>query len=173
MKEANPSHLQLPVHSLSKHQRACISLHGFLNILFGFFGGFAWIVVLGGHLHLWPIPPIEMDLPATKELWRNAHTGPITNGILALAIAGISPLLTISIKASKILVYSTIAMMWFNTIGYQTSPFTTNRGLSPVDGFLNSFCYFSFFIAVFAAFAVVIIGIMGAYRTMLSNRESN
>ena len=82
--------------SLTTKQRASLVCHGMMVVLFGFFGGMAWIMVLGEHLHLWPLPPIEANLPDTKELWRNAHTGPITNGIFAIAIAGISPLLALS-----------------------------------------------------------------------------
>lgn len=87
--------------SLTKNQRASLVFHGMLVILFGFFGGMAWLIVLGEYLQLWPLPAIEADLPQTKELWRNAHTGPITNGILAIAIAGVSPLFTLSKKTAR------------------------------------------------------------------------
>ena len=152
--------------SLSDGQRSTVVLHAFVVILVGFFGGMGWIVVLGDYLQLWPLPPIEMSLPETKELWRNAHTGPITNGILALAIAAASPLLALNPKTSSILYYSIIIMIWFNTVGYQLAPYTTNRGLNPSGGVLNALCYFSFYLAVFAAFIVVVLGIYGAYRSM-------
>jgi len=154
--------------SLTTKQRAGIVFHGLLVMLFGFFGGMAWLLVLGEYLQFWPLPPIEMSLPENKELWRNAHTGPITNGILALALAGISPLLALSKKTSKWLYSSVIIMIWFNTMGYQISPFTSNRGLNPSGGFLNALCYFSFYIAVFAAFIAVVIAAIGAYKTMRS-----
>ena len=157
-------------HSLSKHQRAGIAFHSFLVILVGFFGGMGWLLVLGDYLQFWPLPPIEFSLPETRELWRNAHTGPITNGILGLAIAGISPLLSIQQKASKALYWSAIIMLWMNTIGYQTAPFTTNRGLNPSGSWINAFCYFSFYIAVFAAFIAVIIGIYGSYKAMKESK---
>lgn len=152
--------------SLTTKQRASLVCHGMMVVLFGFFGGMAWIMVLGEHLHLWPLPPIEANLPDTKELWRNAHTGPITNGIFAIAIAGIGPLLSLSKKSARALHISAIVMIWFNTIGYQVSPFTTNRGLNPTGGVIDSLCYFSFYIAVFGAFVTVIISLMGAYKTM-------
>jgi len=137
--------------SLTTKQRAGIVFHGLLVMLFGFFGGMAWLLVLGEYLQ-----------------FRNAHTGPITNGILALALAGISPLLALSKKTSKWLYSSVIIMIWFNTMGYQISPFTSNRGLNPSGGFLNALCYFSFYIAVFAAFIAVVIAAIGAYKTMRS-----
>ena len=159
--------------SLSVRQRAGLALHSFIIILIGFFGGMAWLLVLGDYLQFWPLPPIEFSLPETKELWRNAHTGPITNGLLGLAVAAISPLLTLGPRASKCLYYATIVMLWLNTIGYQTAPFTSNRGLNPSGSFMNSFCYFAFYIAVFAAFIVVIIGINGSYRTWANSDKRN
>ncbi len=157
---------------LSQRQRAGIALHGFIIILMGFLGGMAWLVVLGDYLQFWPLPPVELSLPETKELWRNAHTGPITNGILALALVGISPILRMNLKTGRLLYYATLVMLWGNTIGYQTAPFTSNRGLNPSGGFMNAFTYFSFYIAVFAAFLVVVIGIMAAYRMMLNSPKS-
>ncbi len=154
--------------SLTKNQRASLVFHGMLVILFGFFGGMAWLIVLGEYLQLWPLPAIEADLPQTKELWRNAHTGPITNGILAIAIAGVSPLFTLSKKTARWLQASVIIMIWFNTMGYQMSPFTTNRGLNTSGGFIDALCYFSFYIAVFGAFVAVIISLIGSYKTMRS-----
>ncbi|MEO1652731.1 MAG: hypothetical protein AAFU64_04225 [Bacteroidota bacterium] len=153
-------------HLLSEKQRIQMVLHSFIIITLGFMGGIGWLVVLGGHLELWPLPLIEMNLLDKKELWRNAHTGPITNGIFIMALAAISPLLRLKPQAAKTLCYATIVMLWTNTIGYQTSPYTTNRGLDASGGFLNHFCYFSFYTAVFAALIVVGLGIYGCFGAL-------
>ena len=152
--------------SLSAQQRTKLIFHSFICIGIGLIGGMAWVIALAGYLQLWPMPPIELDLPQTKELWRNAHIGPIMNGIFLLAIAGISPLLTLSTKASKVLYYTALIMLWGNTIGYQTSPFTSDRGLAPIGDFMNVFCYASFYIAALCALIVVSLGIFGSYKAL-------
>ncbi len=157
--------------SLSKHQRARLIFHSLICFTIGLVGGLAWVLVLGGKLQLWPLPPLEFSLPETKELWRNAHIGPIMNGIFVIALAAASPLFTLSTKTAKWLVVLCIVILYGNTIGYQTSPFTTNRGLSTDGGFLNLLCYGSFYLAALSAFGVVGIGIYGSYKTMVS--ESN
>lgn len=157
--------------SLSDIQRSSMVFHSFVCIGIGLVGGLAWVMALAGYLELWPIPPIDLDIPETKELWRNAHIGPIMNGIFLLAIAGISPLLVLSAKTSKILYIASVLMLWLNTIGYQSSPFTTNRGLAPRESFLNVFCYSSFYIAAICAFVVVGIGIYGSYKTLVLKKR--
>lgn len=159
MSSQNESHL-------SNHQRAKLIFHSFIVIGIGLIGGMAWVIALAGHLELWPIPPIELDLPETKELWRNAHLGPIMNGIFVLAIAGISPFLTLSAKATKALFYLSIIMLWGNTLGYQTAPFASDRGLGVTGDAMNIFCYACFYIAAICALVVVWMGIYGSYKTM-------
>jgi len=157
--------------SLSKEQRTKMVFHSFICIGVGLLGGMAWVIVLGGYLELWPIPPIEFDLPASKEQWRNAHIGPIMNGIFLLAIVGISPFLTLSVKQSKVLFYATLIMIWGNTIGYQTSPFSSDRGLAATGDGVNIFCYINFYIAALCAIVVVGLGVFGSYRAMALEKE--
>jgi len=164
---------ETPNAGLSNLQRGRMVFHSFICIGLGLVGGLAWVISLAGYLELWPIPPINLDLPETKELWRNAHIGPIVNGIFVMAIAGISPLIKISAKTSKILYYTSLAMVWLNTIGYQTSPFTTNRGLAPRENLLNVFCYTSFYIAALCAFVVVGIGIYGSYNSISLGKKGS
>lgn len=155
--------------NLSIQQRKKIVFHSFICIGIGLVGGMAWVIVLGGYLELWPIPPIELDLPESKEQWRNAHIGPIMNGIFALAIVGTSSLLSLTAKQSNVLFYALIIMLWGNTIGYQTSPFSSDRGLAATGDAMNIFCYANFYIAALCAIVVVGLGIYGSYRAMNSH----
>ncbi len=157
--------------SLSQYQRSSLVFHSFIIIGIGLLGGMAWVIALAGKLELWPIPPLELSLPETKELWRNAHIGPIMNGIFALAIVATSPFLTLSTKLTKHLYYGTIVMLWFNTFGYQSSPFTSGRGLGANGEALNIICYFSFYIAALCALYIVGLGIFGSRKTMINNQQ--
>lgn len=154
------------VTSLSERQRLILLIHGFITIIIGFFGGFAWLIALAGHLQLWPLPALDLSIPATKELWRNAHTGPINNGMLVILVVAISPLLKLTPKSSTIMKYGAIAMLWGNTIGYSTGPYTTNRGLTPSGDLINIICYGSFYIAVIGAFILVGFCIYGSFQRL-------
>lgn len=154
--------------SLSARQRYILLLHGFITIVVGFIGGFAWLISLAGYLELWPLPALDLTVPATKELWRNAHTGPISNGMLVILVVAISPLLKLTPKASTIMTYGAIAMLWGNTLGYSTGPYSSNRGLTPTGDFISLLCYGSFYIAVIGAFILVGLAIYGSYQGLKS-----
>ena len=157
---------------LSTKQRATMIFHAAVVIFIGSFAGFAWLIALAGYLELWPLPPIELSVPDQKELWRNAHVGPIVHGMLVVLAAAIGSLLTLTKKESKILVIAGLVEVWGNAIGFSVAPYTTNRGLSPDGIFLNKLSYFTFYPAVVGALIVVALIIVGSYRTMkLSNEE--
>lgn len=152
---------------LTKKQRATMSFHAFVVILIGSTAGFAWLISLAGYLQLWPLPPMEISVPDQKELWRNAHVGPIVHGMLVVLVAAVSSLLKLTKKEAKILVIAGLVEVWGNALGFSTAPFTSNRGLAPDGSFINHFAYFTFYPAVVAALVVVILCIVGTYRTML------
>lgn len=158
--------------SMTPKQRSGLVFHGLIVIFLGFIGGMGWVIVLGDYLQLWPLPPIELSLPDQKELWRNAHTGPITNGILALALAAVSPFIHLNKKMNTALYSAIIIMIWFNTMGYSVAPYTTNRGLNSSGGIINALCYFPFYIAALSALFAVGVGIFGSY-TALKNSPPN
>ena len=109
---------------LTKKQRATMSFHAFMVILIGSTAGFAWLISLAGYLQLWPLPPMEIPVPDQKELWRNAHLGPIVHGMLVALVASLSPLLKLTKKEAKILVIAGLVEVWGNALGclLYTSP---------------------------------------------------
>ncbi len=151
---------------LTKKQRATMSFHAFVVILIGSTAGFAWLISLAGYLHIWPLPPMEISVPDQKELWRNAHLGPIVHGMLVVLVAAVSPLLKLTKNEAGILVIAGLVEVWGNALGFSAAPFTSNRGLTPDGSFINQFAYFTFLPAVLAALVVVILGIVGSYRAM-------
>lgn len=151
---------------LTKKQRAKMIFNSAIVILIGSFAGFAWLIALGDYLQLWPLPPIELSVPDQKELWRNAHLGPIMHGMLIILVAAITPLLKLTKREAKMLVIAGLVEVWGNALGFSSAPYTTNRGLTPDGPFINHFAYFTFYPAVVAALIVVVIIIIGSYRSM-------
>lgn len=161
------STIQYP--GLSKKQRATMIFHSSIVILIGSFAGFAWLISLGGYLELWPLPPMEISVPDQKELWRNAHLGPIVHGMLVVLAAALGSLLKLTKKEAKILVIAGLVEVWGNAVGFSAAPYTTNRGLTPDGPFINLLAYFTFYPAVVGALIVVLLMIVGSYRTMRSS----
>ena len=156
---------------LSKRQKAVISINGFIVIVLGSVAGFAWLISLAGYLELFPLPRIDLAIPETKELWRNAHLGPIMHGMLIILIAAVAPLLKLTKKETMIMVYACFAEVWGNVMGFQSAPFTSNRGLTPTGPFIDIFSYGMFYIAVVASFTILYLSIMGCYRTIKEERN--
>ena len=154
---------------LSKRVRGLLTAHAFVSVLLGLFGGFAWLIVLAGALEFWPLPPIEMPVPDVKEAWRNAHVGPIVNGLFAMGIIALSPICSFGVTQAKWIYYSVILMLYGNAIGYGTAPFTSTRGARPINEPLNQFCYFSFYIAAIAAFVIIGLFIFCALKAAREN----
>jgi len=151
---------------VSNQQRAKMIFHSAIVILIGSFAGFAWLIALGGYLQLWPLPPIEISLPDQKELWRNAHLGPIMHGMLVILVAAIAPLLKLTKREAKVLMIAGLIEVWGNALGFSSAPYTTNRGLTPEGPFINLFAYFTFYPAVIGALILVALVILGSYRSM-------
>ena len=152
---------------LTQKQRATMSFHAFLVIIIGSTAGFAWLISIGGTLELWPLPAMEIAVPDQKELWRNAHLGPIMHGMMVVLIASISPLMKLTKRESVIMVIASIIEVWGNACGFQSAPFTTNRGFTPDGPFINHFSYFTFYIAIVASFVILYLATIGVYRTMI------
>ena len=83
-----------------------------------------------------------------------------------ILIASISSLLLLTKKESVVLVVASLIEVWGNAIGFQTAPFTSNRGLTPTGPFIDALSYGTFYAAVVAAFVVLYLAGVGLYRTI-------
>lgn len=154
---------------LSDKQRATMSIHGLIVIVIGCTAGFAWVISLAGYLHVWPLPPFDMTVPDQKDLWGNAHTGPIMHGMLIILVAAIAPLMKLSKKEGRVMVIACIIEVWGNAVGFQAAPFTSNRGLTPSGPFVDLLSFGGFYVGVFAALTILYLAIVGCYRFIKSS----
>jgi len=100
-----------------------------------------------------------------KMLFETLFTQPQL-GCCCMAIVSVSAYLTMSDRAATLFYRCILIMLYGNLIGYQTAPFTNNRGLAPHDGFMNILCYFSFYSAALAALLLVGMAIFAANKTL-------
>ena len=159
--------------TFTTRERSNLVMHAFIIIMIGFFGGFAWLLNLAGAIELWPLPPLDLSVPETKDLWENAHLGPIMNGIFLLAIVSVSSLFTFSDIQKKWVYWCALVMVWGNAFGYQGAPFASQRGLVPRGELINVLVYASFYIAALAAIILVVMCIIGALKTKRLNPKEN
>lgn len=146
--------------------------HCFIAMFLGFIGGVVWLIALADNVfHILPFPRIDLQVPAQKELLRNAHTGTIANSMYVMAIVALSPWLHFSIRQAKWVFYGAIIMLWGNLIGYSTAVFTPYRGLQPIfqNDIANLISYITFYAAVIGAVITTGICLNNAIRTARSS----
>ena len=142
-------------------------VHSFIAMFLGFIGGFVWLIALADNVfHILPFPRIDLEVPAQKELLRNAHTGTIANAMYVMAIVALSPWLRFTRKQAKWVYYAAIIMLWGNVVGYSTAVFTPYRGLQPIfeNDVANLISYFTFYSAVIGAVIVTGLCLNNAVR---------
>ena len=153
-------------HGLTPKMRKSLVFHSLIAVMVGLLAGFLWLIILHGELQFWPLPSIKANITDGRDLADNAHTGPIMNGLLILAIVGVSSYISLSARLWKWVYYGALAQLYGNSIGYQTAMLAPNRGLQPIDGFWNVFTYFVFYIAVAGVLIVVSLCLFGVYQSL-------
>ena len=147
-------------------------VHCFIAMFLGFFGGFVWLIALADNVfHILPLPRMEIEVSAQKELLRNVHTGTIANAMYVMAIVALSPWLRFSERQAKWVYYTALTMLWGNIIGYSAAVFTPTRGLQPIfeNDIANLVSYFTFYAAVIGAVIVTGICLNNAVRAARSS----
>ena len=157
---------QGPFPGFEPKQRSGLLLHAMLASTVGFLSGFIWIMAIHGGLQFWPLPAITFDVPPSRDLLDNAHTGPIMNALFVMAVAALSSYVDLSRLQWRIAFYASVLMLWGNTIGYQAAVFAPNRGMQPEGGITNVISYFCFYFAIGGLVVTLILAIWGAIRAM-------
>lgn len=111
--------------------------HGILMIFSTLvFGVFLWMNLVGG-FEIVPGYILEFNVPGTPEGWARAHTGPVLNGVMVIAVAFVLPMLDFEERTAKILGYIVVLEGWANVNFYFFGNFAQNRGLSFGDSRLG------------------------------------
>ena len=117
--------------------------NGILMIFAALLGGLGlWITLLGG-VEIYPGHIIDLHLPGSVEGWQKAHSGPILNGLMVIAVAWGLPLAGLTGKTSRLAGWIVILDGWSNTAFYILSNFSPNRGLAFGDSRLGPADIFS------------------------------
>ncbi|MFN2099986.1 hypothetical protein [Altererythrobacter sp. MF3-039] len=148
----------------SKSYAITIARHGFMVMLVGMIGGFAFAFALIDEVKLWPIPSALADsFPGNPDRWRAVHVGCLLNGIMAVAFAAVADRFAPTTRQAAWIKWGTVTTVWGNASFYIFALMAPNRGLSMDGNALGAgnlagvISFTSGMVAAFALFAVIII----------------
>jgi uncharacterized membrane protein len=127
--------------------------HGAVVILLGLAAGFPYGLVVTG------------SLVSSERAWRMAHLEGVLNGLLLLAVAGVSGRLALTERRAAILAWSLVVTAYGNLIASVLAATANVRGLAPGGSLANTITYLLFMVAVVAVVMALVLVAHGARRT--------
>ena len=104
--------------------------HGVLIMLATLIGGVGyWMFIVGG-FEIFPGHIIEFSMPGSEAGWKQAHTGPVMNGLMVIGVALVLPALDFKESTAKLLGWLIVADGWANVLFYYAGNFSPNRALA-------------------------------------------
>jgi len=144
--------------------RLLLVLHGLGLWVTAILVGWMYMFSLLGEVVLFPIlPSIDLQIPGEARAWNMAHLEGITNGLLLMALAVVAPLLELSPKQARIVLWSAAITAWGFTLPAWANALAGTRGLAfgggPfIGGLANNVIYLTGWpavVAVHVLFAVL------------------
>ena len=130
--------------------------------------GGMYMFMLLGEIELFPlIPAFDVRIPGEARAWNMAHLEGITNGLLLMAIAAVSPLLSLGERRQRAVFWSAVVTGWGFTLPAWANALAGTRGLAfdggPfAGGIMNSVIYMSGWPAVIAVHVLFVLLVLGA-----------
>ena len=153
--------------AFSREQNKAIQ-HGLYSVMLGLLGGVFLIYSALDEVVIWPLGRWSWNLPGELSLWRALHTGPLLNGVLAIALVYVSQSLNASPKQARRIAYALIAMVWGNGLFYLSRIWGDTRGLAMESqqfgsgNFADLLAMFSASLAMITTFyALIVLIILG------------
>lgn len=104
--------------------------HGVLMIACTLLFGVGYWMKLVGGFEVIPNFIWHFELPGTVDGWKRAHTGPVANGLMVIAVGVAAIYMSFTEKWAKRLAWIVILDGWGNVIFYFFGNFAPSRGLS-------------------------------------------
>jgi hypothetical protein len=139
------------------------------------FVGWMYMFALLGEIVLFPVlPSIDVQIPGEARAWNMAHLEGITNGLLLMGLAAISPLVSLSDRQNRILFWSAVITGWGFTLPAWANALAGTRGLAfgggPfASGIANDVIFISGWppvLAVHFLFALLLLGTINRLREL-------
>lgn len=152
--------------------------HGVLMMMTALLGGVGYWMYLVGGFEIIPGYIIEFGLSGSEHGWKQAHTGPVLNGLMVIGVALVMPALDFKASTAKLLGWLVVADGWANVVFYFAGNFSQNRALAYSDTHLGPANLWSYIglapAAIFGAIAIVVLSMIGwrAIRGPVGSHES-
>ncbi|MGI9431329.1 MAG: hypothetical protein ACR2PQ_03900 [Myxococcota bacterium] len=134
--------------------------------------GWMYMFMLLGEIVLFPlIPAIDVQIPGEARAWNMAHLEGITNGLLLMGLAALTPLLSLTERQFRVLFWSAVITGWGFTLPAWANALAGTRGLAfdggPfVGGLANNLIYLTGWPPVVAVHFVFGLLLWGALRRL-------
>ena len=159
---------------MNEKYKSLLILNGIGLLVSSAISGWLHFFQLLGEIDLFPvINHIDVQVPGEPRAWIMAHLEGITNGLLLMAIALISPYLKLGLRALRWLFYSSLTFAWMFTLPAIANAWFGTRGLAfgggPFgDSLANNLIYLSGWppiTAVHIAFGILLWGAWKHYKS--------
>jgi hypothetical protein len=134
-----------------------IALHGLAVLFVGLLCGAPYGAAIVG---AWGDEPVRA--------WKLAHMEGVQNGILLLALAGVSRWMVLGARQEAIVVWGAILAGWGNVLGAALGAITGQRGLAPEGPLANWLVFIAF---MFGMWGVLIAVPVAAHGVLAWRRE--
>ena len=152
--------------------RLLLVLHGLGLWVTAILVGWMYMFSLLGEVVLFPIlPSIDLQIPGEARAWNMAHLEGITNGLLLMALAVVAPLLELSPKQARIVLWSAAITAWGFTLPAWANALVGTRGLAfdggPfIGGLANNLIYLTGWPAVLAVHVLFAVLLVAGFRRL-------
>ncbi len=159
---------------MDRMQRLLVG-HGLLVVLVSMLAGFMLMFSLLGGMEVWPGTIVPFGVYGTTEGWVRAHSGGLTNGLLAIVVGLALPILRLTPRMERITAYGFVYIAWSFTVFYWLGNAAANRSLTFGDSRLGEsdlLGVLGFLPALPSVFLVVFLLAVAAKAALRAQRES-
>ena len=164
---------------MQERYRSLLLLNGLGLVLSSVLVGWFYFFFLLGGIELWPfVTDVEANIPGDRRAWNMAHLEGITNGLLLMALAALTPYIRLSALGHKVLFWSWLAFAWLFTLPAIANAVFGTRGLAfgggPFGGdvIINNIIFLSGWPAMIGVHIGVPLAIWGAWQHYREIRRS-
>lgn len=145
---------------MTRRAAATLGLHGLIVLFLGLLCGIPYgSAIVGG----WGDEPVRA--------WKLAHMEGVQNGILVVALAGLSGLLLLSERQEKAVVWGAVLAAYGNVVGAMIGALSGYRGLAPEGPLANWLVFVAFMFGMWGVLLAVPVAAYGTYAWLRSGRS--
>lgn len=145
---------------MTRRGAATLTLHGLVVLLLGLLCGAPYGAAIVG---TWGDEPVRA--------WKLAHLEGVQNGILVLALAGVSGLLLLSERQEKVVVWGAVLAAYGNVLGALLGAVSGFRGLAPEGPLANWIVFVAFMFGMWGVLIAVPVAAFGVLGWLRSGRS--